>query len=112
MAEDEEKLSFEKLVSRHIPGLLAMDIIKHFIENGVSVAEAKTVAIAIGSKEKVVAKMMAELEGRHVLKKMGTGIYNYAPDSEVDERIKDFLQGLRSRDMRSKLTGLLLAADH
>lgn len=111
MSEKEEELSFEKLVSRHIPGRMAMEIIKHFIERGVSVAETKAVATAIGSKEKVVAKMMAELEGRHILKKMATGVYNYAPASEVDKRIKDFIQGMRSRDMRTKLTALLLAAD-
>lgn len=106
-----EELSFETLVSRHIPGRMAMSIIKYFIEGGRNVAEVKEIASAIGEKEKVVAKMMAELEGRCVLKKMATGVYNYAPTSELDKRIKDFMSEIRGRDMRVKLTGLLLAAE-
>lgn len=111
MAEMKEQLSFESLVSRHIPGRMAMDIIKYFTESGRNVAEAKEIAAVIGQKEKVVAKMMAELEGRFVLKKMATGVYNYAPAPELDKRIKEFISAMKTRDMRVKLTGLLFAAD-
>lgn len=101
----------QRLISRHIPGRMAVEIVEFFIMRKINVSEAASIAEAIGAKEKVVYKICKEMVARGVLKELGAGTFNYGPSLELDGQIRGFLKEWHMPNKQPRLLAMLLAVE-
>jgi anti-anti-sigma factor len=101
----------QKLISRHLPGRMAVDIVDWFVTHNHSVGEMETIAKALGENPRAVRKKLKELVACHVLKPLGKDVYNYAPEGAVHEQLQDFLKRWHRKDERARILPLVLASE-
>lgn len=107
LSEDDVK----QLITRHMPGRRLVDALDFFVSRKHSSADAKDVAASLGWSPKEATQALKELATRHVLKSMGGGVYNYAPESGLNTQLKTFFERWHSSTEHSKLLKLVLAAE-
>ena len=94
-----------------MPGRLLVDVVDFFVSGQHSNAEARDVASHRDRKPKEVETAMKELEKRSILKPMGAGVYNFAPESNVSHQLQQFFKRWHTSDEHSRLLMQVLAVE-
>ncbi len=97
----------KKTVRRHLPSVLALKTINYYVRNHKDIADLKEVAEAIGEKPAAVKRIANELVQRSLLKKMGAGLYNYSPEHDVGEKVKEVVHLWSDRTTHRQIMALL-----
>lgn len=105
----EEEL--EDLAFRHIPSRLSAQIIDYFILHHKSMASPEDLVSLLGVKDRDIVKEMHELNQRGVLKPMGGGLFNFAPETELLKKLKEFVTRMRNPADRHQLSRILIRAE-
>ena len=100
----------QKLVRRHLPGRLAVEIVDFFCKSGISVLDVSTLSQRIGAKPDATRAKMKDLTARGVLKSLGGDTFNYAPPPEIDEQIRAFLREWHNPLKQPRLLAMLLTS--
>ena len=106
--DDGEDTDVTRLIKRHVPGRLALEIIEFFLRSHESVQDVKSLAKELGANEAGLRKTADDLCGRGVLKEMAPGNYNYAPEPELNDQLHALVEEWHTPTRQPHLLSLLL----
>lgn len=101
----EEEL--KRVIKRYLPTRLAVDLVDQFVTHNHDMLEIKKLAVLLHIKPATVKQTVADLSARGVLKTIGGGVVNYAPDTEVGEQLQAFYNAWHNAATRRSLLPLL-----
>ena len=97
----------EQLLSQHMPTRATVQVVDYFITHEKSVAEADEISRATGLSLSEIRPLLRELDLRGVLKPVGAGIYNFAPDVDLRKKIERFIMRWHHSVERNNLMRIL-----
>jgi anti-anti-sigma factor len=109
--KDLTEQEIQHILDRYMKGRLQVDIIDYFVAGQHSSGDADQLAEVLGAKPKAVKKALKALDQRGLLRKMGGGLYNYAPPTEAREEIEKFFILWHRSTGHSRLLPLVLASE-
>lgn len=80
------------LIRHHLPNPMAVKIVDSFLRHARDVASVADIADDVDKKPAAVKPMIRELIARGVLKSLGSGMFNFAPDHKLKEQLDIFFQ--------------------
>lgn len=107
MSEEDMKT----LIRHHLPGRHFVEVVDYFIKHHKNVAESKAIAQATGHNPKRIQQTLHELVERGVLHSMGSGMYNYSPEPELEEKIHYFINQWHLPTKQPRLLAMLLTLE-